>query len=196
MMPIVDYEYSRECLTIEVQRSITAEDVVRSLAALFECRGKPSFIRSDNGPKFIAKAVKRWLSLFGIETLYIEPGSPWENPYSETFIGRLGDELLKREAFSRVLEAKVLVEGYRNHYNHERPHSERSGQPDTGGVWGVVRAERRRRRPLQGVSIDNCTLIVAGTKNGGRSSPLGRVGAHSATTSSVQRSRTERNSYF
>jgi putative transposase len=122
MMPIVD-EYSRECLTIEVERSITAEDVVRSLAALFERRGKPSFIRSDNGPEFIAKAVKRWLSLSGIGTLYIEPGSPWENPYSETFIGRLGDELLKREAFTSLLEAKVLVEGYRNHYNHERPHS-------------------------------------------------------------------------
>ncbi len=122
MMPVVD-EYSRECLTIEVERSITAEDVVRTLASLFERRGEPSFIRSDNGPEFIAKAVKRWLSLCGVETLYIEPGSPWENPYSETFISRLGDELLKREAFTSLLEAKVLVEEYRSHYNHERPHS-------------------------------------------------------------------------
>jgi putative transposase len=122
MMPIVD-EYSRECLTIEVQRSITAEDVVRTLAALFEWRGEPSFIRSDNGPEFIAKAVKHWLEVSGVKTLYIEPGSPWENAYSETFISRFGDELLKREAFTNLLEAKVLVEEYRNHYNCERPHS-------------------------------------------------------------------------
>jgi putative transposase len=122
MMPLVD-EFSRECLTIEVERSITAEDVVRSLAALFERRGEPSFIRSDNGPEFIAQAVKRWLEVWGVKTLYIEPGSPWENPYSETFISRLGDELLKREVFTSLLEAKVLVEGYRNHYNRKRPHS-------------------------------------------------------------------------
>ncbi len=122
MMPIVD-EYSRECLTIKVERSITAEDVVRTLATLFERRGEPSFIRSDNGPEFIAKAVKCWLEASGIKTLYIEPGSPWENAYSETFISRLGDELLKREVFTNLLEAKVLVEEYRNHYNRERPHS-------------------------------------------------------------------------
>lgn len=122
MMPIVD-EYSRECLTIEVERSITAEDVVRVLAALFERRGEPSYIRSDNGPEFIAKAVKRWLEVSGVGTLYIEPGSPWENAYSETFISRFGDELLKREVFTNLLEAKILVEEYRNHYNRERPHS-------------------------------------------------------------------------
>jgi putative transposase len=122
MMPIVD-EYSRECLTIEVERSITAEDVIRTLSALSERRGEPSFIRSDNGPEFVAKAVKRWLEVSGVKTLYIEPGSPWENAYSETFISRLGDELLKREVFSSLLEAKVLIEEYRNHYNRERPHS-------------------------------------------------------------------------
>ena len=122
MLPVVD-EYSRECLSIEVQRSITAEDVVRTLAALFERRGEPSFIRSDNGPEFIAQAVKRWLEVSGVRTLYIELGSPWENAYSETFNSRFGDELLKREVFTSLLEAKVLVEGYRNHYNCERPHS-------------------------------------------------------------------------
>ncbi len=122
MMPVVD-EYSRECLTVEVERNITAEDVARTLAALFERRGEPSFIRSDNGPEFIAKAVKRWLEVSGVRTLYIEPGAPWENAYSETFISRFGDELLKREAFTNLLEAKVLVEEYRNHYNRERPHS-------------------------------------------------------------------------
>jgi putative transposase len=122
LMPIVD-EYSRECLSIEVERSITAEDVVETLASLFRQRGEPAFIRSDNGPEFIAKAIKRWLEISGVRTLYIEPGSPWENAYSETFISRFGDELLKREMFVDLLEAKVLIEDYRGHYNHRRPHS-------------------------------------------------------------------------
>ncbi len=122
MMPIVD-EYSRECLSIEVERSITAEDVVSTLASLFRRRGEPAFIRSDNGPEFIARAIKQWLEVSGVRTLYIEPGSPWENAYSETFISRFSDELLKREVFADLLEAKVLVEDYRGHYNHHRPHS-------------------------------------------------------------------------
>ena len=89
-MPVVD-EYSRECLSIEVERSITAEEVVKTLTTLFAYRGEPAFIRSDNGPEFIAKVVKRWLEVSGVGTLYIEPGSPWENAYSETFISRFGD---------------------------------------------------------------------------------------------------------
>jgi putative transposase len=122
MMPIVD-EYSRECLSIDVERSIPAEDVIETLATLFRRRGEPIFIRSDNGPKFVARAIKRWLEASGVKTLYIEPGSPWENAYSETFISRFSDELLKREVFADLLEAKVLVEDYREHYNHNRPHS-------------------------------------------------------------------------
>jgi putative transposase len=122
MMPVVD-EYTRECLSIDVERSITAEDVVRTLASLFRTRGEPAFIRSDNGPEFIARAIKEWLEDCGVRTLYIEPGSPWENAYSETFISRFRDELLKREVFADLLEAKVLVEDYRAHYNHHRPHS-------------------------------------------------------------------------
>ncbi len=122
MMPIVD-EYTRECLSINVERSITADDIVATLASLFRRRGEPEFIRSDNGPEFIAKAIKRWLEVSGVGTLYIEPGSPWENAYSETFISRFSDELLKREVFADLLEAKVLVEDYRGHYNHHRPHS-------------------------------------------------------------------------
>jgi putative transposase len=122
LMPIVD-EYSRECLTIEVERSITAEDVVETLASLFHSRGEPAFIRSDNGPEFIAKAIKEWLEASMVKTLYIEPGSPWENAYSETFISRFSEELLKREVFADLLEAKVLIEDYRDHYNHQRPHS-------------------------------------------------------------------------
>jgi putative transposase len=123
MMPVVD-EYSRECLSIDVDRSITAEDVVSTLASLFGSRGEPGFIRrSDNGPEFVAKAIKEWLEVSGVRTLYIERGSPWENAYSETFISRFSDELLKREVFADLLEAKVLVEDYRGHYNHHRPHS-------------------------------------------------------------------------
>jgi putative transposase len=122
MMPVVD-EYSRECLSIELERSITSEEVVKTLAALFARRGEPAFIRSDNGPEFIAKALKGWLEVSGVRTLYVEPGSPWENAYSETFNSRFGDELLKREVFASLLEAKVLVEEYRNHYNQHRPHS-------------------------------------------------------------------------
>jgi transposase InsO family protein len=122
MLAVVD-EYSRECLSIEVERSITAEEVVKTLAALFDRRGEPAFIRSDNGPEFMATALKRWLKASGVETLYIEPGSPWENAYVESFIGRLGDELLKREVFTSLMEAKVLVEEYRKHHNERRPHS-------------------------------------------------------------------------
>jgi putative transposase len=122
MMPVVD-EYTRECLSIDVERSITAEDVVATLTSLFLSRGEPAYIRSDNGPEFIAKAVKQWLEASEVETLYIAPGSPWENAYSETFISRFSDELLKREVFTDLLEAKVLIEDYRGHYNHHRPHS-------------------------------------------------------------------------
>jgi putative transposase len=122
MMPVVD-EYTRECLSIEVERSITAEDVVGTLASLFRSRSEPAFIRSDNGPEFVARAIRQWLEVSGVRTLYIEPGAPWENAYSETFISRFSDELLKREVFADLLEAKVLVDDYREHYNHNRPHS-------------------------------------------------------------------------
>ena len=89
--------------------------VVKTLAILNAHRGVPAFIRSDNAPEFVAKAVKSWLEGSGVKTLYVEPGSPWQNAYSETFISRLGDEVLKREEFTSLLEAKVLVEEYRNH---------------------------------------------------------------------------------
>ena len=121
VMPVVD-EYSRECLALQMERSITAEDVVETLARLFTERGEPAYIRSDNGSEFTAEAIKRWLAVSGIETLYIEPGAPWENAYSETFISRMRDELLNREVFANLKEAKVLAKDYRDHYNQERPH--------------------------------------------------------------------------
>ena len=121
IMPIVD-EYSRECLSIDVERSITSGEVVATLERLFSERGAPSFIRSDNGPEFIARALKSWLAAAGVGTLYIEPGAPWENAYSETFISRMRDELLEREVFANLKEAQVLAGDYREHYNYRRPH--------------------------------------------------------------------------
>jgi putative transposase len=122
LLPVVD-EFTRECLTIEVERSLVAEDVISTLEYLFEVRGVPEHIRSDNGPEFIAEAVKSWLAHRGSKTLYIEPGSPWENAYSETFNSRLRDELLDREVFETLKEAKVILEDHRLEYNHRRPHS-------------------------------------------------------------------------
>lgn len=122
MLPVLD-EYTRECHTIEVERSITAEDVIQTLKYLFQVHGEPEYLRSDNGPEFIAEAVKEWLAEAGVKTAFIEPGSPWENAYIESFNGRLEDELLARELFGSLAEASVLVEGYRLEYNHERPHS-------------------------------------------------------------------------
>ncbi len=153
MMPVVD-EYTRECLTLEVERSITARDVIKTLAALFELRGEPAFIRSDNGPEFIAEVVKRWLTASGVETLYIEPGSPWENAYSETFISRFGDELLKREVFTNLLEAKVLVEEYRSHYNHQRPHSSLGYRTpvEFGALCGATKEDKDFTKELESVT--------------------------------------------
>ena len=122
ILPVVD-EYTRECLTIEVERSLTAEDVVSTPEYPFEVRGEPGFIRSDNGPEFVAEAVRGWLAGRGAKTLDIAPGGPWENAYSETFNSRLRDELLDREAFETLKEAKVILEDHRLGYNHRRPHS-------------------------------------------------------------------------
>jgi putative transposase len=121
-LPILD-EYTRECLTIEVERSITGQDVVDTLAYLFQVHGEPEFIRSDNGPEFVAKAVRDWLDDSGVKTLYIEPGSPWENAYSESFNSRFRDELLDRELFVSVAEAQILAEQHRVYHNLDRPHS-------------------------------------------------------------------------
>jgi len=119
---VVD-EFTRECLAIEVARRITALGVVAVLAALVKERGAPKHMRSDNGPEFIAGAVRRWLESQGIAALYIEPGSPWENAYCESFNSRLRDGLLNREEFASALEAKVLTAEWRRNYNERRPHS-------------------------------------------------------------------------
>jgi transposase InsO family protein len=122
MLTIID-EYTRECLAIDVGRSLTKESVLEKLTDLFIRRGIPEHIRSDNGSEFTAKIVRQWLKALDVTTLYITPGSPWENGYNESFNGKLRDELLNVEIFDTLLEAKVLIERWRQHYNHVRPHS-------------------------------------------------------------------------
>jgi transposase InsO family protein len=121
-LSIVD-EYTRECLALEVERGITADRVIDVLVELFSMRGVPQHIRSDNGPEFIATAIRRWLTYASVETLYIEPGSPWENGCAESFHSRLRDELLGREEFASLTEARARGTAWQLEYNHRRPHS-------------------------------------------------------------------------
>lgn len=122
MLTIID-EYTRECLAIEVSRRFDADAVLFRLTELFVSRRPPDYIRSDNGPEFTARAVRQWLSRVGVKTLYIEPGSPWENGYNESFNGKLRDELLNGEIFYTLKEAQILIERWRWEYNTVRPHS-------------------------------------------------------------------------
>ena len=122
LLTVLD-EFTRESLVIKVDRSIRAKDVILVLEYLFLVRRAPKFIRSDNGPEFIANAIKKWLKQKHVETLYIEPGSPWENGYIESFNGKLRDEILNREVFYSAKEAEVIVEDWRLDYNNHRPHS-------------------------------------------------------------------------
>ncbi len=156
-MPLVD-EYSRECLALEMERSITASDVIETLERLFTERGEPRYIRSDNGPEFIAEAVKQYLAASGVGTLYIKPGSPWENAYSETFVGRMRDEFLDRELFANLKEAKVLAEDYRKHYNEHRPH----------GALGYM-------TPVEFAEIEKLSLLNSGAREETSPTTLGSV---------------------
>jgi transposase InsO family protein len=122
MLAVID-EYTRECLAIEIERSLKSVHVLECLGDLFVERGTPAYIRSDNGPEFTAKQVRDWLERLEVQTLFIEPGSPWENGYVESFIGKLRDELLNGEIFYTLEEAKYLVEQWRKEYNGVRPHS-------------------------------------------------------------------------
>ncbi len=128
LLTVID-EYTRECLAIRADRQIRASDVIETLAELMMIRGVPDHIRSDNGPEFTARAVREWLGRVGARTLYIEPGSPWENGYIESFNGKLRDELLDRELFYTLLEVRVLTERYRQIYNRIRPHSSLGYRP-------------------------------------------------------------------
>ena len=122
-------EFTRECLATDVARRMTSEDVLERLSDLLIQRGPPEYIRSDNGPEFTAHRVRDWLENVGVKTLFIEPGSPWENGFIESFNGKLRDELLNVELFDTLLEAKVLIERWRIHYNTVRLHSSLGYRP-------------------------------------------------------------------
>ena len=128
LLTVLD-EYTRESLMIRAERGLKSEDVLSCLNDLFLLRGMPEFIRSDNGAEFTAKAVREWLRKMEVKTLFIEPGSPWENGYIESFNGKLRDELLRGELFDTLWEAKVLIERWRQEYNTIRPHSSLGYRP-------------------------------------------------------------------
>ena len=130
ILVVID-EFSRECLALYVDRSIRSEQVMHVLADLFLERGVPNNIRSDNGPEFIAIALKKWLASLGVQTQYIEPGSPWENGYCESFNDKLRDKLLNGELFTTLKEAEIVIENWRRHYNTRRPHRSLGGRPPT-----------------------------------------------------------------
>ena len=134
-MPNVIDEFTHECLAIRINRKLKAIDVIDTLSELFILRGIPSHIRSDNGPEFVAKAVREWIAAVGAKTAYIEPGSPWENGYVESFNARLRDELLNGEIFYTLREAQIVIESWRRHYNAIRPHASLGYRPPAPEVF-------------------------------------------------------------
>ena len=128
MLTVLD-EYTRECLAIDVQQRMGSIHVLERLADLFIARGTPEYIRSDNGPEFTAHLIRFWLDELDVGTLFIEPGSPWENGYNESFNGKLRDEYLNGELFYTLAEAKILIERWRREYNEFRPHSSLGYRP-------------------------------------------------------------------
>lgn len=128
MLNVID-EFTRECLAIRVDRKLKSTDVIDVLSDLFILRGVPGYVRSDNGPEFIARAVREWIVAVGAKTALIEPGSPWENGYCESFNAKLRDELLNGELFYSLAEARVVIESWRQHYNTLRPHSSLGYKP-------------------------------------------------------------------
>jgi transposase InsO family protein len=148
MLCLLD-EFTRECLAIKVARRLNSMDVIEMLAALCLERGVPAYIRSDQGPEFIAEAVRSWISGVGARTVFIEKGSPWENGYVESFNGKLRDELLNGEIFYTLKEAQVLIEAWRQHYNTIRPHSALNYRPPAPEVrpWPASSASSPGARP-------------------------------------------------
>jgi putative transposase len=128
MLNIID-EFTRECLAIRIDRKLNSTAVIDALSNLFILRGVPGHVRSDNGPEFIAKVVQDWITMVGAKTAYIEPGSPWENGYCESFNSKLRDELLNGEIFYSLKEARIVIESWRRHYNEVRPHSSLGYKP-------------------------------------------------------------------
>jgi putative transposase len=137
ILTVID-EYTRECLALRAERSMKSEEVLEVLDDLFMRRGIPEHVRSDNGPELTAEVVRDWLETLEVKPLYIEPGSPWENGYVESFHGRLRDELLNGELFDTLWEAKVLLEQWRREYNAVRPHSALGYRPPAPEAWSLL----------------------------------------------------------
>lgn len=181
LLPIVD-NFTRECLAIEVAHNITAARVIEILEHLVAKHGAPQFIRSDNGPEFIARAVREWLAAKGIGTAFIEPGSPWENAYSESFNSRFRDEVLDREVFTSLLEARTIIEQHRRHYNDKRPHSglgyatpsEFARQHQAIEAAGVWKAAEKRVFPH---ALENAPLPPPAFPTSPTASAAGRIEA-------------------
>jgi len=152
MLTVID-EFTRECLSIETQRQLNSQDVLDVLRDLFVDRGTPEYIRSDNGAEMTALAVREWLERVAVQTLFIEPGSPWENGYNESFNGKLRDELLDREIFYSLREAQVLVERWRQEYNRIRPHSSLGYRPPAPEAVLPRRIQSLLSRPEVGLGM-------------------------------------------
>ena len=150
MLNVID-EFTRECLTIRIDRRLRSTEVIDVLCDLFILRGAPCHIRSDNGPEFVAKAVRQWIAAVGAQAAFIEPGSPWENGYCESFNSKLRDELLNGEIFYSLAEARVVIEGWRQHYNTVRPHSSLGYKPPAPNalVWPPTQV-----KPASAVTLD------------------------------------------
>ena len=164
-LTVID-EFTRECHTLRPERHLTSLDVIDELIRLMNQKGVPAYVRSDNGPEFIAKAIRGWLERAQVDTLYVEPGAPWENGYAEAFQSRLRDELLNAESFANLVEAQALARMWKRDYNEERPHSSlgyltplefAAGQPDL--PLGATPLAPGQAPPSNGQR----TLIAAGT---------------------------------
>jgi len=148
LMTLID-EFTRECLAIRVARRINSLGVIETMADVMLARGVPEHIRSDNGPEMTAKVMRSWLAQVGAKTLYIEPGSPWENGYCESFNGKLRDELLNGEIFYSLKEAQVVIEQWRKHYNTVRPHSSLGYRPPAPQAISPVPQHLDHGAPMQ-----------------------------------------------
>ncbi len=170
LLAVID-EYTRECLAIEVGRSFRAQDVIGVLQYLFAVRGTPRHIRSDNGPEFVARAVCRWLERADVKTLFVAKGSPWENGYVESFNGTLRDELLNREIFLSLEEARWVIDRWRLDYNHHRIHRSLDYQTPAAYAAGCVLPAPATPQPPEHSRITNDlnpdSLTQPGAKNGG-----------------------------
>ena len=168
MLTVID-EYSRKCLAIRVKRTLGSDDVLETLSHLFTTDGLPDYIRSDNGSEFTAKILQDWLHKLKVKTAFIEPGSPWENGYNESFNGRLRDECLNGEMFYTLKEAQVIIEDWRHHYNHIRPHSSlgyKAPMPMMHVRGDICSAPLRKSLPLRQNNKEHYEL-KAGVKYGG-----------------------------